>query len=72
MHAVCMLLATHNTTELSFGIVGRAGHSIAVSFNVPEMSSVNVILAPRNRLHSDVNTFIHGTSVVHMLRYEVA
>jgi hypothetical protein len=36
------------------------------------MTRINLILAPKNRLHGHVHTFIHSTSVDHTFRHEVA
>ena len=68
----CILLTTHGTIEFLEIVIRRTGQPIAVSFNKVEMTSRNVILAPRNRFHSHVHAFIHGASIAHMLRYNVA
>ena len=37
-----------------------------------EMSSLNVVLAPRDRFHRDVHTFVHSALMNHMFSHKIA
>ena len=73
LSAAPILLSTaDHTGEFFLFIIRRTGKPIAMSFNMKEMTSINVILASWYGLHDAIHTDIFSSSIVYRLRHEVA